>query len=437
MDALERLGGETWFRLGDQDLATHLYRTGGSERGRASRRSPPSWQRPRGSPCGSCHERRPGPHPADPPAGAGDPLDPEEHEVAFQHYFVRLRHDVAVSSIAFDGAASASPAPGVLDAIGRRARHRLPVQPPRLHRALLPCRCRRSPGRPPPDVVAVSPIIAGAALKGPRTACFPSSARGVGGRVARLYAPGRDARDRRADASLAAPSRRGLRCVVARPSWTPHGRRSRGKGRARCPLSHRARSPPRSPSSGAGIGEVTPGADLAAVIAAALAPASPSGPHSPSAMWCGHPEDRLQAEGQLVAIDAEDPAAKERLVESESVRILRRRGELLITETRHGFICANAGVDLSNWPKARRRSCPSTLTARRVGCAPTRASARPRWGGGLGHVRRHARGVTDVAIGCAGVAAVLDLRERTTLRVASWWPPRSAWPTRSPAPPSS
>jgi len=67
-----------------------------------------------------------------------------------------------------------------------------------------------------------------------------------------------------------------------------------------------------------------------------------------------------KAEGQLVAIDAEDPAAKERLVESESVRILRRRGELLITETRHGFICANAGVDLSNVAKARRRSCPST-----------------------------------------------------------------------------
>ena len=36
------------------------------------------------------------------------------------------------------------------------------------------------------------------------------------------------------------------------------------------------------------------------------------------------------------------------IVEGESVRILRRRGDLIISETRHGFVCANAGVDLSN-----------------------------------------------------------------------------------------
>ena len=53
-----------------------------------------------------------------------------------------------------------------------------------------------------------------------------------------------------------------------------------------------------------------------------------------------------KAEGRLVAIDADDPAAKRELVERESVRIVRRRDELLITETRHGFICANAGIDL-------------------------------------------------------------------------------------------
>ena len=55
-----------------------------------------------------------------------------------------------------------------------------------------------------------------------------------------------------------------------------------------------------------------------------------------------------KAEGRVVAVDADDPEAKRRLAESEAVRILRRRGELVITETRHGFVCANSGVDLSN-----------------------------------------------------------------------------------------
>src|SRR5271169_5871940 len=55
-----------------------------------------------------------------------------------------------------------------------------------------------------------------------------------------------------------------------------------------------------------------------------------------------------KAEGRLVAVDDEDPAAKVALVERESVRVLRRRGDLRVTETPHGFICANAGIDLSN-----------------------------------------------------------------------------------------
>src|SRR6266536_414275 len=55
-----------------------------------------------------------------------------------------------------------------------------------------------------------------------------------------------------------------------------------------------------------------------------------------------------KAEGRVVPLDASDPAARRELVESESARVLRRRGELIISETRHGFVCANAGVDLSN-----------------------------------------------------------------------------------------
>ena len=55
-----------------------------------------------------------------------------------------------------------------------------------------------------------------------------------------------------------------------------------------------------------------------------------------------------KAEGRLVDLDPDDIAARHRLVESESVRIVRRRGDLVISETRHGFVCANAGIDLSN-----------------------------------------------------------------------------------------
>lgn len=55
-----------------------------------------------------------------------------------------------------------------------------------------------------------------------------------------------------------------------------------------------------------------------------------------------------KAEGCVEAIDPDDPLSHKALVERESVRILRRRGDLIISETRHGFVCANAGVDLSN-----------------------------------------------------------------------------------------
>jgi coenzyme F420-0:L-glutamate ligase/coenzyme F420-1:gamma-L-glutamate ligase len=55
-----------------------------------------------------------------------------------------------------------------------------------------------------------------------------------------------------------------------------------------------------------------------------------------------------KSEGRLVRLDRDDPEARERLLEAESARILRRRGSLAITQTRHGFVCANAGVDSSN-----------------------------------------------------------------------------------------
>ncbi len=100
-------------------------------------------------------------------------------------------------------------------------------------------------------------------------------------------------------------------------------------------------------------------------------------------------------------------------MESESVRVVRRRGDLLITETRHGFVCANAGVDLSNVAAGTAALLPvdPDRSARRI-----REVLRHRLGVTVGVVvsdtfgRTWRRGVTDVAIGVAGIAGVVDLR---------------------------
>jgi coenzyme F420-0:L-glutamate ligase/coenzyme F420-1:gamma-L-glutamate ligase len=120
-----------------------------------------------------------------------------------------------------------------------------------------------------------------------------------------------------------------------------------------------------------------------------------------------------KAEGRLVAVDPDDPRSHKKLVEDEAVRILRRRGDLIMTETSHGFVCANAGIDLSNVELGYAALLPvdSDRSARRV-----RDGLRARLGVSVGVIvsdtfgRTWRRGVTDVAIGVAGVAAVVDLR---------------------------
>jgi coenzyme F420-0:L-glutamate ligase/coenzyme F420-1:gamma-L-glutamate ligase len=163
-----------------------------------------------------------------------------------------------------------------------------------------------------------------------------------------------------------------------------------------------------------GIGEVEPGDDLAATVAAALAPEVAGGPTlGQGDVLVVTQKIVSKAEGRLVPIDPDDPAAKVALVEQESVRIVRRRGDLIISETRHGFICANAGIDLSNVAAGTAALLPedSDRSARRI-----RAGLRALLGVDVGVIisdtfgRTWRRGVTDVAIGCAGVAAVVDLR---------------------------
>jgi coenzyme F420-0:L-glutamate ligase/coenzyme F420-1:gamma-L-glutamate ligase len=163
-----------------------------------------------------------------------------------------------------------------------------------------------------------------------------------------------------------------------------------------------------------GLGEVTPGTDLAALIAGALAPAQPDGPDLVAGDVVVVTQKIVsKAEGRLVPLDHDDIEAKVALVASESVRVLRRRGDLVITETRHGFVCANAGVDLSNVESGTAALLPedSDRSARRI-----RAGLAAALGVDVGVVvsdtfgRAWRRGVTDVAIGCAGVAAVVDLK---------------------------
>ena len=120
-----------------------------------------------------------------------------------------------------------------------------------------------------------------------------------------------------------------------------------------------------------------------------------------------------KAEDAMVRIDASDPRGHKAIVEAQSVRIVRRRGDLIISETRHGFVCANAGVDLSNVDEGWAALLPddSDRSARRI-----RDGIRATLGVEVAVIisdtfgRPWRRGLTDVAIGCAGIQAVVDLR---------------------------
>ena len=139
-------------------------------------------------------------------------------------------------------------------------------------------------------------------------------------------------------------------------------------------------------------------------------------------------------------LDPHDLDARRRLVESESVRIVRRRGDLIISETRHGFVCANAGIDLSNVDEGWAALLPvdSDRSAKHV-----RDALRARGGVDVAVIvsdtfgRPWRQGLTDVAIGVSGIAAVVDLRDTPDALGRALRSPRSRSPTRSRRPPSS
>ncbi len=213
MEALEALGGETWFRLGDKDLATHLYRTA-----RLAQGAPLS--EVTAELCRAMGIRSPLLPMSDDPVATCMLLAADGREVPFQEYFVRLHHAEPVNAVHFEGAKHAAPAPGVVEGIEEAevvvicpSNPVVSIGPilavPGVADAV---RRRRS------SVVAVSPIVAGAALKGPADRLLvelggESSVVGVARRYAELCST---LVIDEADADLAgAVEEVGMRCLVA------------------------------------------------------------------------------------------------------------------------------------------------------------------------------------------------------------------------------
>jgi len=161
-----------------------------------------------------------------------------------------------------------------------------------------------------------------------------------------------------------------------------------------------------------GIGEITPQDQLGKIISDACRQ-EPNGPLQNNDVLVVTQKIVSKAEGRLVPIDATDPLSHKQLVEDEAVRIVRRRGDLIITETKHGFVCANSGIDLSNVERGYAALLPidSDKSARRI-----RDIIGAILGVSVGVIisdtfgRPWRKGLTDVAIGVAGIAGVVDLR---------------------------
>jgi coenzyme F420-0:L-glutamate ligase / coenzyme F420-1:gamma-L-glutamate ligase len=167
-----------------------------------------------------------------------------------------------------------------------------------------------------------------------------------------------------------------------------------------------------------GLPEVREGDDLAALIATAAE-------LEPGDLVVVAHKVVSKAEGRVVRLDAIEPSAQARelaagddprrleVILRESARLVRTRPPLVIAETRHGFVCASAGVDASNAP------APDTVVL--LPDDPDASAARLRrrllelTGADVAVIvsdsfgRAWRQGTTDVAIGCAGLHPLLDL----------------------------
>lgn len=173
-----------------------------------------------------------------------------------------------------------------------------------------------------------------------------------------------------------------------------------------------------------GLPEITPGSDLAALIREA---ARAQGEMLANRIVVVCQKIVSKAEGRLVDLAGVEPSALAReigaehgrdprqveVVLRESRRIVRRGRGVLITETHHGFVCANSGVDLSNAPgpdvavllpsdpdASARRLCQALSTPG----GPTPVVISDTFG------RPWREGLVDVALGSAGIAPLRDDR---------------------------
>jgi coenzyme F420-0:L-glutamate ligase/coenzyme F420-1:gamma-L-glutamate ligase len=162
-----------------------------------------------------------------------------------------------------------------------------------------------------------------------------------------------------------------------------------------------------------GIGEVTPGADLAAIIATA-------------APWLRDGDVLVvtskvvsKAEGRLADVPVDGPErddAREALLAAETARTVARRGPTHIVQTHHGFVLAAGGIDASNVEPSRLVLLPKDPDASARGL---RSALRDRYGLDVAVVvsdtmgRPWRNGLTDVALGAAGIEPVRDYRGQT------------------------
>lgn len=215
MEALERYDGVTWFRLGDRDLATHLYRSqrlaDGVPLSTVTSEIVDAWDL----------EMRVLPATDDRLRTMITLMEEgtAPFEVSFQDYFVKRKHESPVAAIRFDGATESRPARGVLDTLEKATR--IVIAPSNPIVSIGPVVAvpdiRQTVGERREDVVAVSPIVGGKALKGPADRMLRElghEASVVG--VARLYAPlASTLVIDQADAEhAAAVEAEGLRCVT-------------------------------------------------------------------------------------------------------------------------------------------------------------------------------------------------------------------------------
>jgi LPPG:FO 2-phospho-L-lactate transferase len=181
LDTIERLGGETWFQLGDRDLGLHLVRTEALRRGELL------------SAVTERIARAVGLELALVPA-TDDRLRTRIRtpagEFEFQEWFVARAHRDRADEVVYDGAAEARPAPGVLEAL--ETAELIAIAPSNPFVSIGPIlavdEIRTAVERRRERVIAVSPLIGGRAVKGPADAMFTSLAGGTGaGQVTDCY----------------------------------------------------------------------------------------------------------------------------------------------------------------------------------------------------------------------------------------------------------